>query len=89
VNFLLNAIGFIIEEQRERIMASGLANYEDFCYLVEKDIRDMADEFGKRSQQNGRIIFGLGRTTSECAHIRYVEWKCDFHIFFVVRRTVA
>jgi hypothetical protein len=27
--------------------------------------------------------------TSECAHIRYVEWKCDFHIFFVVRRTVA
>jgi hypothetical protein len=61
VNFLLNAIGFNLAEQRERIMEAGLANYEDFRYLVEKDIRDMAEEFGKRTQPNGRIIFGLGR----------------------------
>ena len=41
-------------------MAAGLADYEDFRYLVEKDIRDMAEEFSKRTQPNGRIIFGLG-----------------------------
>jgi hypothetical protein len=39
VDFLLNAIGFNIEEQRQRIMAAGLADYKDFRYLVEKDIR--------------------------------------------------
>jgi hypothetical protein len=73
VDFLLNAIGFIIEEQRERIMASGLADYEDFRYLVEKDIRDMADEFGKRSQQNGRIIFGLGRTKKLTGVMHWIQ----------------
>jgi hypothetical protein len=62
MEFLLNAIGFNIAVQRQRIMEAGLADYEDFRYLTEKNIRDMADEFGKRSQQNGRIIFGLGRT---------------------------
>jgi hypothetical protein len=61
VNFLLNAIGFNQVAQRDLIMAAGLADYEDFRYLVEKDIRDMAEEFGKRTQPNGRIIFGLGR----------------------------
>ena len=58
VNFLLNAIGFNQAAQRELIMAAGLADYEDFRYLVDKDIRDMAEEFGKRTQPNGRIIFG-------------------------------
>jgi len=62
VDFLLDAIGFNVAEERERIMEAGLADYEDFRYLVEKDIQDMADEFGKHTQQNGRIIFGLGRT---------------------------
>ena len=62
VDFLLNAIGFDDAVERERIIGAGLGDYEDFRYLVEKDIRDMADEFGKRTQANGRITFGLGRT---------------------------
>ena len=62
MDFLLNAIGFNIAEQRQHIMEARLADDEDFRYLVDKDIRDMAEEFGKRSQLNGRIIFGLGRT---------------------------
>jgi hypothetical protein len=61
VNFLLNAIGFNQAVQRELIMVAGLAEYEDFRYLVNKDICDMAEEFGKCTQPNGRIIFGLGR----------------------------
>ena len=74
VNFLLNAIGFNQAVQRELIMAAGLADYEDFRYLVDKDIRDMAEEFGKRTQPNGRIIFGLGRIkklTSEAVKTRF------------------
>ena len=62
VNFLLNAIGFDDAGERQLIMEAGLGDYEDFRYLVEKDIRDMAAEFGKRTAANGRIIFGLGRT---------------------------
>jgi hypothetical protein len=38
-----------------------LADYEDFRYLVDKDICDMAEEFGKHTQRKGCIIFGLGR----------------------------
>jgi hypothetical protein len=38
VNFLLNAVGFNIAEQRACIMEAGLADYEDFCHLAEKDI---------------------------------------------------
>jgi hypothetical protein len=38
VDFLLNAIGFNTAEQHQHIMEAGLADYEDFCYLVEKDI---------------------------------------------------
>jgi ppGpp synthetase/RelA/SpoT-type nucleotidyltranferase len=38
VDFLLDAIGFNIAEERERIMEAGLADYKGFHYLVEKDI---------------------------------------------------
>ena len=61
VDYVLQVIGFAEEEERASIMEAGLTDFEDFRYLVEKDIRDMADEFGKRTQANGRIVFGLGR----------------------------
>lgn len=61
VHYLLNAIGFNVAEERERIIEAGLADYEDFRYLNDKDIRDMAEEFSKRTNANGRINFGLGR----------------------------
>ena len=62
MNHILNVIGFDNINDRDSIMEAGLAQFEDFCYLIEKDIRDMADKFGKRTQANGRIVFGLGRT---------------------------
>ena len=62
IDFLLDAIGFNDENERARIMEAGLADYEDFRYLVVKDISGMADEFAKRTVADGRIIFGLGRT---------------------------
>ena len=47
MNHALNVIGFEDINERDNIMEAGLAQFEDFRYLVEKDIRDMADEFGK------------------------------------------
>jgi hypothetical protein len=73
VHFLLNAIGFTIAQQREQIIGAGLGDYEDFRYLSEKDIRDMAEEFGKRSIQNGRIIFGLGRTKKLTGLMHWIQ----------------
>ncbi len=64
MNHILNVIGFEGADERNNIMVGGLAQFEDFRYLVERDIRDMADDFGKRTQANGRIVFGLGRTKS-------------------------
>jgi hypothetical protein len=62
MNHVLNVIGFEGVNERDNNMEAGLTQFDDFRYLVEKDICDMTDEFGKRTQANGRIVFGLGRT---------------------------
>ncbi len=62
MNHVRNAIGFEGTNDRNNIMEAGLAQFEDFRCRVEKDIRNMADKFGKRTQANGSIVFGLGRT---------------------------
>mgnify|MGYP007046699812 CR=1 FL=1 len=41
--------------------------------LVENDIRDMADEFGKHTQANGRIVFGLGRTKKLTGVMHWIQ----------------
>ena len=73
VDFLLNAIGFIEAEDRVHIMEAGLADYEDFRYLVAKDISGMADEFSKRTVVAGRIIFGLGRTKKLTGVMHWIQ----------------
>ena len=61
INLLLDVVGFHNPVQHEHLIETGLSDYEDFCYLVEKDIRDMAEEFSKRTVAQGHITFGLGR----------------------------
>ena len=73
VDFVLLTIGFDDGDERVSIMEAGLADFEDFRYLVDKDIRDMADEFGKRTQANGRIVFGLGRTKKLIGVVHWVQ----------------
>jgi hypothetical protein len=48
VAHVLLAIGFEVAAERMNIMAAGISDFEDFRYLVEKDICHMVDEFGKR-----------------------------------------
>ena len=73
VDFLLNTIGFTIPAERQRIIESGLANYKDFRYLIEKDIREMAEEFSKHSVAQGHIVFGLGRTKKLTGLMHWVQ----------------
>ena len=65
VAFVLQTIGFNDAIERASIMESGLNQFEDFRFLVEKDIRDMADDFGKRTQVSGCIVFGMGHTINK------------------------
>jgi hypothetical protein len=76
VNFLLNAIGFTNVLQRTNLIEAGLAAYGDFKFIQEKDIRDMADEFSKRTVANGRMTFGLGRIKKL---IGVMHWIQDFY----------
>ena len=74
VDKVLQVIGFESEAERAGIMQAGLGRFEDFRYLWEKDIRDMADEFGKCTQANGRIVFGLlGRTKKLTGVMHWVQ----------------
>ena len=72
IQFVLQTIGFNADESAG-IMEAGLSGFEDFRYLVEKDIRDMADEFGKRSMAQGRIVFGRGRTKKLTGVMHWVQ----------------
>jgi hypothetical protein len=62
VNFVLNMIGFKLAAERVDIMDAGLNQFEAVRYLTEKDIRDMADNFAKRTIADRRFVFGFGRT---------------------------
>lgn len=73
VDFVLEAIGFDTAVQRGRIREAGLNDFDDFRYLVEKDIREMASEFGKRTAAQGHIFFGLGRTKKLTGVMHWVQ----------------
>jgi hypothetical protein len=77
VAHVLLAIGFNAAVERTNIMAAGISEFEDFRYLlVEKDIHDMADKFGKRSVAKGKIVFGLGHTKKLTGAM---HWVPDCH----------
>jgi hypothetical protein len=74
IDYLLDVVGFHDLAERVQLMEAGLANYEDFRYLVKKDImRDMAEEFSKRMAANGHMTFGLGRTKKLTGPIHWIQ----------------
>ena len=54
VDFVLQTIGFANDNERNSIRAAGLEQFEDFRYLTEKDIRDMA-----KSLESGQWLKGV------------------------------
>lgn len=73
IDHVLQIIGFEMAAERNNIMLAGLDQFDDFRYLVDKDIRDMADEFGKRTTAAGKIVFGLGRTKKLVGVMHWVQ----------------
>ena len=71
----LQWIGFDNEPTRERLRAEGFESFDDLKSMKEKDIRDLAESYGRRTAADGRFIFGVRR-------IRYligmVHWVQDF-----------
>ena len=72
LQFVLQTIGFNAAET-SGIMEAGRSEYEDFRYLVEKDIHDMAEEFGKHTMVQGCIVIGLGRTKKLTGVMHWVQ----------------
>ena len=55
-------VGFAITATRERIRVEGFRSFEDLNSMKEKDIRDLAESYGRRTVGDGRFIFGIRRT---------------------------
>lgn len=73
---VLQWVGFDNVGTRDRLRSEGLSTFDDLKTMKEKDIRDLAESYGRRTAADGRFIFGLRR-------IRYliglVHWVQDFH----------
>ena len=54
-------------------MDAGINHFDDFRYLSEKDISDMASEFSKCTLAQGRIVFGLGRIKKLTGVMHWVQ----------------
>lgn len=68
-------IGFEQEATRNRIREEGFESFDDLATMKEKDIRDLAESYERRTVADGRYIFGL-------RHTRYliglIHWVQDF-----------
>ena len=72
---ILQWIGFDQEATCTRIRDEGFDTFADLATIKEKDIRDLAESYSRRTITDGRSIFGLRR-------IRYmiglIHWVQDF-----------
>ena len=75
MDLILTWIGFDLAPIRERIRTEGFESFEDLLAMKEKDIRDLADSYAKRTIADGRVIFGLRKTRYM---IGLIHWVQDF-----------
>ena len=72
---ILKWIGFDKDTDRNSIVEEAFETYDDLKQLVEKDIHTLSVGFSSRTENNGRINFGLRRTKRVVA---FVHWVQDF-----------
>lgn len=61
MDIILSWIGFDQEATRARIREEGFETFADLATMKEKDIRDLAESYSRRTIADGRAIFGLRR----------------------------
>ena len=71
----LQWVGFENENTRERLRSEGFESFDDLKSMKEKDIRDLAESYGRRTVADGRFIFGVRRTKYL---IGMIHWVQDF-----------
>ena len=75
MDIILTWIGFDQEATRNRLQAEGFESFSDVLAMKEKDVRDLAESYGRRTVADGRAIFGLRK-------IRYliglIHWVQDY-----------
>jgi hypothetical protein len=72
---VLEWIGFSIPATRERIRAEGFETFDDLVTMKEKDVRDLAESYSRRTVADGRAIFGIRRIRFL---IGLIHWVQDF-----------
>ncbi len=79
VNYCLNLMGFITHNNRHRIRDDGLSTYEDFCNVTDRDISEMSEAFAKRTNAEGKIVFGHGRTKKLKGFMHWIhdKYRCN------------
>jgi hypothetical protein len=75
MDLALQWIGFENEVTRERIQVEGFGTFADLATMKEKDIRVLAESYGRRTVGDGRFIFGIRLVRFL---IRLVHWVQDF-----------
>ena len=69
----LQWIGFDQEATRERLRAEGFDTFDDLIGMKEKDIRDLADSYTRRTVADGRTIFELKKTQYLIGLVHWVQ----------------
>ncbi|KAI2490447.1 hypothetical protein MHU86_24134 [Fragilaria crotonensis] len=75
MDMVLLWIGFENEATRDLLRSEGLTTFVDLESMKEKDIRDLAESYGRRTINDGRFIFGVRRIKRL---IGLIHWVQDF-----------
>ena len=70
---ILTWIGFEQEGTRARLVDEGFESFADVLVMKEKDVRELADSYGRRTIGDGRAIFGLRKTRYLIGLIHWVQ----------------
>lgn len=73
MNTALQWIGFDVAATRDRLRVEGFDTFDDLKSLTEKDIRDLAESYGRRTVADGRFIFGIRRIQFLMGLIHWVQ----------------
>jgi hypothetical protein len=73
IDLALQWIGFDNVATRDRLRDEGFSTFDDLKSMKEKDIWDLAESYGRRTQGDGRFIFGIRRTRYLLGMIHWVQ----------------
>ena len=70
---ILSWIGFEQDATRECLLEEGFESFANVLAMKEKDVRDLADSYGRRTVADGRAMFGLRKTRYLIGLIHWVQ----------------